>query len=105
MEESIRDRLDLVMGDVLQFRVLGRDIRATVSSVRAVDWDDSRSGGFMFLFSPGVFDQAPHSFISFLRGGGGGGGGGPETDGGARPPAARPGRPLPPTSRSSTGSR
>jgi hypothetical protein len=68
VEESIRDRLDLAMGDVLQFRVLGRDIRATVSSVRAVDWDDSRSGGFMFLFSPGVFDEAPHSFISFLRG-------------------------------------
>ncbi len=68
VEESIRDRLDLEMGDVLRFRVLGRDIRATVSSVRAVDWDDSRSGGFMFLFSPGVFDRAPHSFISFLRG-------------------------------------
>ncbi len=68
VEESIRDRLDLAMGDVLQFRVLGRDIRATVSSVRTVDWDDSRSGGFMFLFSPGVFDEAPHSFISFLRG-------------------------------------
>ena len=68
VEESIRDRLDLAMGDVLRFRVLGRDVRATVTSVRAVDWDDSRSGGFMFLFSPGVFDQAPHSFISFLRG-------------------------------------
>ena len=68
VEESIRDRLDLAMGDVLQFRVLGREVRATVSSVRAVDWDDSRSGGFMFLFSPGVFDEAPHSFISFLRG-------------------------------------
>ena len=68
VEESIRDRLDLAIGDFLRFRVLGRDIRATVSSVRAVDWDDSRSGGFMFLFSPGVFDQAPHSFISFLRG-------------------------------------
>ncbi len=68
VEESIRDRLDLAMGDVLRFRVLGRDIRATVSSVRAVDWDDSRSGGFMFLFSPRVFDEAPHSFITFLRG-------------------------------------
>lgn len=68
VEESIRDRLDLAMGDVLQFRVLGRDVRATVSSVRAVDWDDSRSGGFMFLFNPGVFDRAPHSFIAFLRG-------------------------------------
>ena len=68
VEESIRDRLDLEIGDVLQFRVLGREVRATVSSVRAVDWDDSRSGGFMFVFGPGVFDQAPHSFIAFLRG-------------------------------------
>ena len=68
VEESIRDRLDLEMGDVLRFRVLGRDVGATVTSVRAVDWDDSRSGGFMFLFSPGVFDEAPHSFITFLRG-------------------------------------
>ena len=68
VEESIRDRLDLAIGDVLRFRVLGRDIQATVSSVRAVDWDDSRSGGFMFLFRSGVFDQAPHSFISFLQG-------------------------------------
>ena len=68
VEESIRDRLDLAIGDVLRFRVLGRDIQATVSSVRAVDWDDSRSGGFMFLFRSGVFDQAPHSFIAFLQG-------------------------------------
>ena len=68
VEESIRDRLDLAIGDVLRFQVLGRDVRATVSSVRAVDWDDSRSGGFMFVFRPGVFDQAPHGFVAFLRG-------------------------------------
>ena len=68
VEESIRDRLDLEIGDVLQFRVLGREFRAAVSSVRTVDWDDSRSGGFMFVFRPGVFDQAPHGFIAFLRG-------------------------------------
>lgn len=68
VEESIRDRLDLEIGDVLQFRVLGREVRAAVSSVRTVDWDDSRSGGFMFVFRPGVFDQAPHGFIAFLRG-------------------------------------
>lgn len=68
VEESIRDRLDLEIGDVLQFRVLGREVRAAVSSVRTVDWDDSRSGGFMFVFKPGVFDQAPHGFIAFLRG-------------------------------------
>jgi len=68
VEESVQDRLDLAIGDILRFDVLGREVSAVVSSVRAVDWDDSRSGGFMFLFRPGVFDEAPHSFIGFLRG-------------------------------------
>ncbi len=68
VEESVRDRLDLEIGDTLRFDILGREILATVSSVRTVDWDDSRSGGFMFLFRPGVLEQAPHSFIAFLHG-------------------------------------
>ncbi len=68
VEESVRDRLDLVLGDTIRFDILGREIRATVSSVRTVDWDDSRSGGFMFLFRPGVLEQAPHSAIAFLQG-------------------------------------
>ena len=68
IEESVRDRLDLEIDDTLRFDVLGREVTATVSSVRTVDWDDSRSGGFMFLFRPGVLDEAPHSFIAFLQG-------------------------------------
>ena len=68
VEESVRDRLDLEIGDAIRFDILGREILATVSSVRTVDWDDSRSGGFMFLFRPGVLEQAPHSFIAFMRG-------------------------------------
>ena len=68
VEESVRDRLELEIGDRLRFDVLGREVEATMSSVRQVDWDDSQSGGFMFLFRPGVLDQAPHSFIAFLQG-------------------------------------
>ena len=68
VEESVRERLDLELGDTIRFDILGREIRATVSSVRTVDWDDSRSGGFMFLFRPGVIEQAPHSVIAFIRG-------------------------------------
>ena len=68
VEESVRDRLDLEIGDTIRFDILGREILATVSSVRTVDWDDSRSGGFMFLFRPGVLEQAPHSFIAFMQG-------------------------------------
>ena len=68
VEESVRDRLDLEIGDAVRFDILGREILATVTSVRTVDWDDSRSGGFMFVFRPGVLEQAPHSFIAFMQG-------------------------------------
>ena len=68
VEESVRERLDLEIGDTIRFDILGREILATVSSVRTVDWDDSRSGGFMFLFRPGVLERAPHSVIAFMRG-------------------------------------
>ena len=70
-EVSIEDGLverGMRLGDTVRFDVLGRAVEARVTSVRAVDWDDSRSGGFMFLFRPGTFDGAPHTYISFLRG-------------------------------------
>ena len=68
VEESVRERLDLEIGDTIWFDILGREILATVSSVRTVDWDDSRSGGFIFVFRPGVIEQAPHSVIAFMQG-------------------------------------
>jgi putative ABC transport system permease protein len=68
VEESVRSRLGLELGDTVRFDVLGREIAAIVTSVRTVDWDDTRSGGFMFLFRPGVLEQAPHSFIAFVQG-------------------------------------
>ena len=68
VEESVRDRLDLQIGDTIRFDIVGREILATVSSVRTVDWDDSRSGGFIFTFRPGVIEQAPHSVIAFMQG-------------------------------------
>jgi len=52
----------------MQFDVLGRIITARVSSVRRVDWQDFRAGGFMFVFRPGTFDGAPHTYISTLQG-------------------------------------
>ena len=67
IEDSLVER-GMRLGDTVRFDVLGRIVEARVTSVRSVEWDDSRSGGFMFLFSPGTFDGAPHSYISFLRG-------------------------------------
>jgi putative ABC transport system permease protein len=56
------------VGDEMRFDVLGRIITARVTSVRRVDWQDFRAGGFMFVFRPGTFDGAPHTFISALQG-------------------------------------
>ncbi len=68
IEESLRDRFGIQVGDTVRFDVLGRPLDARVTSVRHVEWADSRAGGFMFVFRPGVFDRAPHGSIGFFRG-------------------------------------
>lgn len=66
--DGISERFGIFVGDTMRFDVLGRTITARVTSVRRVNWSDSRAGGFMFVFRPGVLDRAPHGFVSFLRG-------------------------------------
>jgi len=56
------------VGDRMRFDVLGRVITARVTSVRRVDWQDFRAGGFMFVFRPGSFGSAPHTYIAALQG-------------------------------------
>lgn len=68
IEESLRDRFGIQVGDTVRFDILGRVLSARVASVRHVDWSDSRSGGFMFVFRPGLLDTAPHGHIAFVRG-------------------------------------
>jgi putative ABC transport system permease protein len=67
IERSIHDRYDINVGDRMRFDVLGRTIEARVTSVRDVEWEDARNGGFMFVFRPGPLAQAPHAFIAILR--------------------------------------
>ncbi|MEZ5290398.1 MAG: FtsX-like permease family protein [Vicinamibacterales bacterium] len=68
IEESIRNRFGIDVGDTMRFDVLGRVVSARVTSVRHVDWSDGRAGGFMFVFRPGLLDTAPHGYIAFVRG-------------------------------------
>lgn len=56
------------MGDVIDFDVAGVIIRARVTSVRRVAWEDSQSGGFVFVLKPtDAVVRAPHSYVAFLR--------------------------------------
>ena len=68
IEEGFLRTTRLNVGDRMSFDVLGRTITARVASIRRVDWQDFRAGGFMFVFRPGVFDAAPHTFIASFKG-------------------------------------
>jgi putative ABC transport system permease protein len=67
-DQNLHDRLRIKERDTVRFDVLGRVVSARVTSIRRVEWSDSRAGGFMFVFRPGLLDQAPHSMVGFLRG-------------------------------------
>jgi putative ABC transport system permease protein len=68
IEEGIRKEFKIGLGDEIRFDILGQPIVARVTSVRQVNWRDSRAGGFMFVFRPGVLEAAPHGFIAPVRG-------------------------------------
>ena len=68
IEEGIHQRAKIDVGDVMRFDVMGRIVEARVTSVRDVQWEDARSGGFMFVFRPGPFANAPQTWIGILKG-------------------------------------
>ena len=68
VEQGLSERFQINVGDTMRFDILGRIVNARVTSVRTVDWRDSRSGGFMFVFRPGALDSAPQTFIAPLKG-------------------------------------
>jgi putative ABC transport system permease protein len=67
IERSIHERFHINVGDIVRFDILGRVLEARVSSVRDVEWEDARNGGFMFVFRPGPFAHAPQTWIGILQ--------------------------------------
>jgi putative ABC transport system permease protein len=67
VEQGIHERFAINVGDTMRFDILGRPISARVTSIREVDWRDSRGGGFMFVFRPGALEQAPQTYITPLK--------------------------------------
>ncbi len=64
-EKKIADGLGLKIGDQVVVNVLGRDITATISNMRTVDWQ-SLGINFVLVFSPNAFKGAPHTHIATL---------------------------------------
>jgi putative ABC transport system permease protein len=68
VEKIITERARLHLGDTIKFDILGRVVAARVTSIRNVEWRESRNGGFVFVLRPGVLDQAPQTFVSPVKG-------------------------------------
>ncbi|HVD91791.1 MAG TPA: FtsX-like permease family protein, partial [Vicinamibacterales bacterium] len=68
VERETRQRSGIEVGDTMRFDIIGRVINARVTSIRDVEWRDSRNGGFVFVFRPGALDDAPQTFVSPLKG-------------------------------------
>jgi len=66
LDGRLAEGFGLTLGDTIAVNVLGRELEARIFNVRDVDY---RTGGinFTFILSPGIVDQAPHSFLSTVR--------------------------------------
>jgi putative ABC transport system permease protein len=64
-EKKLASGLGLKIGDQVVVNVLGREITATIASLRTVDWQ-SLGINFVLVFSPSTFAGAPHTHIATL---------------------------------------
>ena len=55
--------LNLDIGDTITFNILGREIKAKIANLRYIDWSNLQMN-FVFIFSPGTLEAAPHSIVA-----------------------------------------
>ncbi|RPH95356.1 MAG: FtsX-like permease family protein [Lysobacterales bacterium] len=66
VEEEFGRELGLQLGDEVAFDVAGETVSARVTSFRTVEWD-SFSPNFFMVFSPGVLEPFPATYITSLH--------------------------------------
>ncbi|MEE8394089.1 MAG: FtsX-like permease family protein, partial [Rhodospirillales bacterium] len=54
------------LGDTLTLNVLGREIEATITSLRQIDWRSLRFD-FAIIFAPGALEGSPHTYIAAVQ--------------------------------------
>jgi putative ABC transport system permease protein len=67
VEEDMLGTAGLQLGSTITFDIQGRKLTARVTSVRRVDWRNSRTG-FLILFRPGALEGAPQTFVGAVDG-------------------------------------
>ena len=63
IEEEELDELGLALGDTLTYSIGGQEVTARITSTRRIEWDSFRPNFFMVL-SPGIVENAPHTYIT-----------------------------------------
>lgn len=58
--------MGLKLGDTMTLNVLGREIEGRIANLRDVDFSSGRQN-FVLILSPGLIDQAPHSYLATVR--------------------------------------
>lgn len=65
-DENLARAFGLGLGDTITVNVLGRDIEGKIASLRRIEWT-TLAINFVFVFSPGVLDKAPHTFLATVK--------------------------------------
>ncbi|WP_417793806.1 ABC transporter permease [Terasakiella pusilla] len=66
LDAGLANGFGIDIGDTLTVNVLGRDVTATITSLRDINWKSMRFD-FAIIMSPGLLEYAPHSHIAALH--------------------------------------
>jgi putative ABC transport system permease protein len=68
IEEQVHREAQVDVGDLMRFDIGGQIVRARVTSVRKVSWDEAQNGGFVFVFRPSpATSQIAHTFVAVVE--------------------------------------
>ncbi len=68
IEQQLADEAGLSISDVVRFDLAGVPVRARITSVRRVAWDDSQNGGFVFVLRPSpAVTRAAQNYVGFVQ--------------------------------------
>jgi putative ABC transport system permease protein len=65
-DQGLAEAFNIGVGDTITVNVLGRDIEAKIASLRRIVWQ-TLSLNFVFVFSPGILDKAPHTYLATVK--------------------------------------
>jgi len=65
-DAELANAFGIGVGDSITVNVLGREIDAKIASLRRIEWQ-TLSINFVFVFSPGLLDKAPHTYLATVK--------------------------------------